>query len=63
LFQASDASCNEYSDDDIPSDIDLNDQYFKEEFQGEFKKRNNKKKTMKVSSSEDEESKHDKVCD
>jgi hypothetical protein len=58
----SEASGNEYSDDDIPSDIDMNDQYFKEEFQGEFKKRCNKEKTKKPFSSEDEETKHEKVC-
>jgi hypothetical protein len=58
----SEASGNEYSDDDIPSDIDLNDQYFKEEFQGEFKKKHNKEKAKKLSSSEDEETKHEKVC-
>jgi hypothetical protein len=61
LFQANSASGNEYSDDDIPSDIDLNDQYFKEEFQGDFRKSNNRKKKV-VSSSEDEQTKHKSVC-
>ena len=60
LFQASESSGNEHSDD-IPSDIDLNDQYFKEEFQG-FKKSTNKKKTKKLSSPDDEQTKQRKVC-
>jgi len=61
LFQASDSSGNEHSDD-IPSDIDLNDRYFKEEFQEGFKKCNNKKKTKEPSSSDDEQTKQRKVC-
>jgi hypothetical protein len=61
LFQASESSGNEYIDD-IPSDIDLNDPYFKEEFQEGFKKNNNKKKTKKPSSSDDEQTKQRKVC-
>jgi len=61
LFQASESSGNEHSDD-IPLDIDLNDQYFKEEFQEGFKKCNNKKKTMKPSSSDNEQTKQRKVC-
>jgi hypothetical protein len=61
LFQTNGASGNEYSDDDIPSDIDLNDQYFKEEFQEGFKKSSNKKKEV-VASSEDEQTKHKAVC-
>ncbi|XP_023707090.2 ESF1 homolog [Cryptotermes secundus] len=56
IQQTNGASGNEYSDDDIPSDIDLNDPYFKEEFQGDFRKRNNSKKKV-VSSSEDEQTK------
>jgi hypothetical protein len=60
LFQTNGASGNEYSDDDIPSDIDLNDQYFKEEFQEGFRNNNRKKKV--VSSSEDEQTKHKAVC-
>jgi hypothetical protein len=62
LFQTNGASGNEYSDDDIPSDIDLNDQYFKEEFQEDFRKNNNNRKKNVVSSSEDEQTKHEVVC-
>jgi hypothetical protein len=61
LFQASESSGNEHSDD-IPLDIDLNDRYFKEEFQEGLKKSNNKKKTRKPSSSDDEPTKQRKVC-
>jgi len=61
LFQASGSSGNEHSDD-IPSDIDLNDRYFKEEFQEGLKKSKNKKKTRKPSSSDDEPTKQRKVC-
>jgi hypothetical protein len=61
LFQASESSGNEHSDD-IPSDIDLNDQYFKEEFQEGLKKSNNKKKTKNPLSSDDEQTKQRKVC-
>jgi hypothetical protein len=62
LFQASGSSGNEYSDDDIPSNIDLNDQYFKEEFQEGFEKSNNKKQAKRASSSDDEQAKERKVC-
>jgi hypothetical protein len=62
LFQATESSGSEYSDDDIPSDIDLNDQYFKEEFQEGFKKSINKKKSKKPSSSDDEQTIQRKVC-
>ncbi|XP_021916167.1 ESF1 homolog isoform X2 [Zootermopsis nevadensis] len=61
IQQANETSGNEYSDDDIPSDIDMNDQYFKEEFQGEFKKKHSKEKTNKLSLSEDEGTKHKKA--
>jgi hypothetical protein len=60
LFQAGESSGNEHSDD-IPSDIDLNDRYFKEELQEGFKKSNNKMKTRKPSSSDDEQTKQRKV--
>jgi hypothetical protein len=61
LFQTNGASGSEYSDDDIPSGIDMNDQYFKEEFQEGFGNNNNRKKKV-VSSSEDEQTKHKAVC-
>jgi len=61
LLQASESSGNEHSDD-IPSDIDLNDRYFKEEFQEGFKNSNNKKQIKKPSSSDDEQTKQRKVC-
>ncbi|CAD7086739.1 unnamed protein product [Hermetia illucens] len=58
-----DAAENEYSSDDMPSDIDLNDPYFAEEFaKGDFQEPVNKKKTKKSKSKdpendEDEENK------
>ncbi|GAB6020676.1 hypothetical protein CHUAL_003345 [Chamberlinius hualienensis] len=38
---------NEYSDDEVPSDVDLNDPYFKEEFESEKKGKEIKKKKQK----------------
>lgn len=45
------------SDDDVPSDIDMSDPYFKEELQGS----KSKKKSRKVDEEESEEVKQKKV--
>lgn len=56
---------NVYSDDDIPSDVDMDDPYFKEEFKDNAKPSKSKmkkdKKKQHVEEEEDEETKRKKV--
>ncbi|PSN33363.1 hypothetical protein C0J52_20286 [Blattella germanica] len=54
-------SDNMFSEDDIPSDVDMNDPYFKEEFQGNFNKKEKKIKQKKDADNSREELQQDQA--
>lgn len=64
--QGSDEGDNQpFSDDDIPSDVDMNDPYFREEMENlgvKGKNKDNKRKKRGSDLDENEEEKQGKVC-